>query len=188
MTSISRPQIKEKVIGVLLVIFAICFNFWFMGWPTLVLNAGLLIALLIWANFNTYYSQKLLWLYVMGVLLQMAHFSEEFFTGFYKVFPLLFNGNPWTSNQFLIFNIIWMLIFLTSLIGTFKGFNLSFLCLWFFIIIGCIGNGVFHIGLTLLRQKYFSGTVTAILLLAIGIITIKEIRNSAHKIDGHYGG
>lgn len=172
---------KENIIGALFATLAFAFNFWYMGFPILFLNIGLIISLIIWLNFNKSYSRKLSWLYLISILIQVAHFLEEYFTGFYKVFPSFFSDRPWTGNQFIAFNIIWLIIFLLASIGTFKNIKLSFLVLWFFIVVGCIGNAVLHIGSTLLRQQYFSGTVTAFFLLIMGVTMIKEIRNSLQK-------
>ena len=98
--------------------------------------------------------------------------------GFYKELPAIFNTNSWTGRQFIIFNIVWLIIFLFAAIGSFNNIKMSFLIVWFFILIGGIGNGIMHIGLSLLRKEYFPGTVTAVFLLAIGIIMLQNITGS----------
>lgn len=157
---------------------AIGFNFWLMGLPIIFLNAGLIISLFVWTNFNRSYSRNLSWLYLIGTLIQVTHFFEEYYTEFYKTLPSIFNAYPWTKKQFIIFNIIWLIVFLSAAIGTFKNNKLSFLIMWFFLIIGCIGNGILHIGLSLLQQKYFPGAVTAAFLFIIGIIMTREVTRS----------
>lgn len=176
-------QTKEKIIGILFVGVAIVFNFLFMGLPVIFLNVGLLISLLIWANLNRSYSRKLSWLYSIGILIQIGHFFEEYYTGFHKALPSIFNANSWTSNQFVIFNVVWLIIFLLAAIGTFKENKLSFLVLWFFLVIGCIGNGILHIGLSLLQQRYFPGTFTAFFLFITGVVMTREI---TRNFNGRY--
>jgi len=103
--------------------------------------------------------------------------------GFYKELPSIFNANSWTGSQFIIFNIVWLIIFLLAAIGSFKKFKLSFLIVWFFVLIGGIGNGIMHIGLSLLRKEYFPGSVTSVFLFAIGIIMIQNITSSFRTTD-----
>lgn len=169
---------KENIIAILFAAIAVGFNFWYMGLPVLFLNIGLAVSLIIWINFKNSYSRKLSWLYLTGILIQITHFLEEFYMGFYKELPSIFNANSWTGSQFILFNIVWLSIFLLAAIGSFNNIKLSFLIVWFFILIGGIGNGIMHIGLSLLRKEYFPGTVTAIFLFAIGIIMIHNITSS----------
>jgi len=169
---------KEKIAAVIFTAAAIAFNFLYMGVPVIFLNVGLAISLIIWLTFEKTYSRKLSVLFIIGILIQLAHFLEEYNTGLYKELPSMFNAAPWTGRQFVIFNITWLFIFLLAAIGAFKKIKLSYLILWFFVLIGAIGNGVFHIGLSLVRGEYFPGTVTAFFLLAIGIIMIQNIASS----------
>jgi hypothetical protein len=171
-------QTRENIIAILFTVVAIGFNFWFMGLTVVFLNIGLAVSLILWLNFTKIYSRRLSWLYMAGILIQLAHFMEEYYTGFYKDLPLIFNQNPWTGSQFLQFNIIWLIIFLLTAIASFKNIRLSFLVVWFFILIGGVGNGIMHIGLSLSRKEYFPGTVTAFLLFFIGLIMIKNIASS----------
>lgn len=64
------------------------------------------------------------------------------------------------------------------LIGTFKNYKPSFLVMWFFVVLGYLGNGILHMGLSLLRQEYFPGTVTAFFIFIIGVIVTREIARS----------
>jgi hypothetical protein len=154
------------------------FNFWYMGLPVIFLNIGLVVSLIIWLSLNKSYPRKLSNLYLIGVLIQITHFLEEYYMGLYKELPSIFNENPWTGSQFIIFNIVWLIIFLLAAIGSFNNIKVSYLIVWFFILIGGIGNGIMHIALSLLKKEYFPGTVTAIFLFAIGIIMIHNITSS----------
>ncbi|MFC4872608.1 hypothetical protein [Negadavirga shengliensis] len=104
-----------------------------MGLPVVILNVGLLVALIIWFSFKKDYSHVNPWLYLSGVFIQLTHFLEEYYTRFYERLPLLFDARPWTACQFLTFNIIWIIIFCISVIGVFKKIHLSFLIMWFFV-------------------------------------------------------
>jgi hypothetical protein len=169
---------KENIIVILFTAIATGFNFWYMGMPVLFLNIGLAVSLIIWLNYKKHYSRKLSWLYLTGILIQLTHFLEEYYMGFYKALPSIFNANPWSERQFIIFNMVWLIIFLLAAIGSFNNIKMSFLIVWFFILVGGIGNGIMHIGLSLLRKEYFPGTVTAVFLLAFGIIMILNIVSS----------
>jgi hypothetical protein len=175
-------QTKENTIAILFTVVAIGFNLWYMGLTVIFLNIGLGVSLILWLNFKKNYRKGLSWLYMAGILIQLTHFLEEYYTGFYKVLPLIFNENPWTRVQFLIFNIIWFIIFLLAAIGSFKNIRLSFLVVWFFILIGSVGNGIMHIGLSLSRKEYFPGTGTAFILFFIGLIMLKNITSSSITI------
>jgi hypothetical protein len=175
-------QTKENIIAILFTIIAIGFNFWYMGLLVIFLNIGLAVSFILWVNFKNSYSKRLSWLYIAGILIQLSHFLEEYYTGFYKALPTIFNANSWTGSQFIIFNIVWLIIFLLAAIGAIKNIRLSFLIVWFFIFIGGVGNGIMHIGLSLIRKEYFSGTVTAFFLFVIGLIMIKNITGSSMTI------
>ena len=176
-------QTKEKIFAILFTIVACGFNFGYMGLPVIFLNVGLVVSLILWLNFKKSYNRSLSKLYLIGILIQLTHFLEEYYTGFYKALPAIFNTDAWTGSQFIIFNIIWLIIFLLAAIGTIKNIRLSFLVMWFFVLIGGIGNGIMHIGLSLLQKEYFPGTVTAFFLFVIGIIMIQNITSSFTTID-----
>jgi len=178
-----RLQKIENIIAISFTLVAIGFNFLYMGFTVIFLNIGLAISLIVWLNFKKSYSRKLSCLYILGIIIQLMHFLEEYYTGFYKALPSIFNTNSWTGSQFIIFNIIWLSIFLLAAIGTFKKIRLSFLIVWFFILIGGVGNGIMHIGLSLIQKEYFPGTVTAFFLFVIGLIMIKTITSSSISID-----
>ena len=173
----------ENTIAISFTLVAIGFNFLYMGFSVIFLNIGLAVSLIVWLNFKNSYSRKLPLLYLIGILIQLAHFLEEYYMGFYKELPSIFNANSWTGSQFIIFNIVWLIIFLLAAIGSFKKFKLSFLIVWFFVLIGGIGNGIMHIGLSLLRKEYFPGSVTSVFLFAIGIIMIQNITSSFRTTD-----
>jgi uncharacterized membrane protein YhdT len=44
------------------------------------------------------------------VILQCAHFTEEWYTGFYRRFPEMLGLAPWPSAFFTLFNISWIAI------------------------------------------------------------------------------
>jgi hypothetical protein len=158
-------QPNEKIAGILFTAAAIGFNSWYMGRPVIFLNIGLAASLLPWLVLKTKCSKKLPRLYLAGILVLAAHFGEEYSAGFYKAMPQVFDAAPWTGTQFTLFNSLWLGIFLLAAAGVVKNIGLSWLVVWFFVLVGCIGNGILHIGMSMLRQEYFPGTVTAIPLL-----------------------
>lgn len=165
----------NNIAAFFIIILAVAFNFWYMGFPVIILNAGLLISLFAWVTYRKEYPASLNKLFITGIILQIIHFTEEYYTGFHRELPLLFNRTEWTESRFLTFNIIWILILSVSAYGAYKKIKLSYLFIWFFIFVVGIGNGIMHSLLSLTRGGYFPGTVSAIFLFITGIIMLRRV-------------
>jgi hypothetical protein len=46
----------------------------------------------------------------MTIVMQCAHFTEEWYTGFHRRFPEMLGLVPWSNTFFLFFNVIWIAI------------------------------------------------------------------------------
>ncbi|HKI79252.1 MAG TPA: HXXEE domain-containing protein [Ignavibacteriaceae bacterium] len=174
---------REKINGMLFTAAVITFNFLYMGKAVILLNIGIIISLLVWLNYKKEYNRKLIAFYIIGIVFHITHVLEEYKGEFYKILPSFFNATPWTANQFLIFNFIWLVIFVLAAIGAFNKFKLSYLVVWIFIIVGSIGNGIFHLGSSLMLGEYFPGSISAFFLFIAGILMVQNLTSSSIKIN-----
>jgi Protein of unknown function with HXXEE motif len=168
----SRPkQITwaNRIVGAILVAAAIFLNYKTMGPATNFLSGGLIVAYLVWAFGRWTYNVSALPLYLIGIGVQCLHFGEEYLTDFQQKFPALFGYN-WTVQRFVVFNLVWLGVFLLAAIGMWRKVTLAYLIVLFFAIIGEVANGIAHLSLSIARRSYFPGTITAPVILIIGIM------------------
>ena len=170
------------IISLALVASIIFLQVYFMGNAIGGLAGGFVIAWFVWL-FGSYQnkkaSKKLLILYASGIIIQCIHFTEEYYTGFQQKFPLLISDYSWSDPQFVWFNGVWMMVFIASAFGIRQKISLAYLFAWFFVLIGEIGNGIFHPALSLYTGSYFPGLYTSFLHLANGIFLFRELRKLA---------
>ncbi len=148
-----------------------------MGRAVIGLNAGLLLAFAVWAarpHLGASSRHRVLVPFVVGIGAQGLHFAEELLTGFPKEFPGLF-GYAWSNGQFAAFNLLWLTAFAAAAWGLRAGSRIALLVVWFFGLVGGLGNGALHVGMGVSRGAYFPGLVTAPLLLAIGWILVRRL-------------
>jgi hypothetical protein len=107
-------------------------------------------------------------LFLIGLAVQCLHFTEEFVTRFQDRFPALLGLHAWSENFFVVFNLIWLSIWVLSAVGLVKGYRLALFPVWFFAI-GGIVNGIAHPLLALLVEGYFPGLITSPLLGILGV-------------------
>jgi len=115
-------------------------------------------------------------IFFAALSIQFIHFAEEFTTGFYTKFALLYGGAPYSMNLFVIFNMIAYFIFTLACILVFTK-NLRFLMLpvLFYIIYGAIGNAISHTWWSLYLQSYFPGLITAQLYWVAGPLALSKL-------------
>lgn len=151
------------------VVAAILFQTLWLGLPALFLSVALVVSYALWISTDWQITPRLRGAFILGILIFLAHVTEEFITGFQQALPGLFNRAPWTSTQYLVFNGVWALIFFASAITLRPGRQLPVFIILFFAVAGGVGNGVVHLLLVLQRGDYFPGAWTAVFCLAIGI-------------------
>jgi hypothetical protein len=168
---------RDRILGALFVLLAIGAQVLFMGPAIALLCLGLLFAYMFWVTTRwTNNSSKILPIYLLAIFVQCLHFTEEYLTGFQVQYPRLL-GYRWSNQQFLIFNVIWLAIFVLAAVGVYRGVRLAYLIVFFLALAGGIGNGVGHIILTLKSWGYFPGAFTAPLCLAVGIALLLKLLN-----------
>jgi hypothetical protein len=106
--------------------------------------------------------------YLIGIGVFVLHATEEFRTGFQREMPALFGGT-WTNTQFVAFNAVWLVTFVIAAVTLSRRSPLPVLVVLFFMLAGCLGNGVMHLLLAVQAGGYFPGAWTAPLCFLVGI-------------------
>jgi hypothetical protein len=158
----------ERIAGAVFVAAAACANYKTMGPATNLLSAGLVLAYLTWVFGRWTHNVSAGPLYLLGIAAQCLHCGEEYLTGFQQKFPALF-GYEWSGQRFVVFNLIWLALFLLAAVGIWRKVSLAYLIVLFFVIIGQVANGIAHLAFAIARRSYFPGTITAPVILIIGI-------------------
>jgi len=110
----------------------------------------------------------------VAVLLQAAHFAEEWTTGFHRRFPELLGLSPWSTRFFVTFNLAWLAIWLLSLWGLSARRQAALFPLWF-LGLGCVANGLAHPLFALRAGGYFPGLVTSPLVGLAGLLLLRRL-------------
>jgi Protein of unknown function with HXXEE motif len=94
------------------------------------------------------------------IIVQCIHFIEEAMTGFNLKLGELLGIPAMSFGFFLIFNLVWIGIWIYSIFGLRSGNGFSFFAAWFLSIAGVL-NGIIHPLLSLMAGKYFPGTISS---------------------------
>lgn len=116
---------------------------------------------------------------LLGVLVHGGHFAEEAATGFHRQFPAMLGLTEWPLEFFLIFNLIWMAIWLACLPAMRRSPRLAAFPIWF-LAIASTANGVVHPLLALLVGGYFPGLWTSPLAGLAGLGLLRQLLHPAH--------
>jgi uncharacterized protein with HXXEE motif len=166
---------RDRLLGAVCVIVALYLHFRMMGQATSFLSLGLVIAYGLWASVRwNNEPAAILPVYLLGLCVQCLHFCEEYLTGFQQSFPTLF-GVQWSDRQFVAFNLVWLSIFVLAALGVLNKIRLAYLFVFFFALIGGIGNGIGHLALCIIQQRYFPGSLTAPLCLIVGVTLLVRL-------------
>jgi len=146
-----------------------------MGPVVILLNAGLIASLLAWLTTGGGhpYPKRLVGpVYLASITIQILHFSEEYTGRLFELAPPLFNLSPLPAQKFLVFNLIWIGIFLVAAVGVLRRIRLALLPVWFMALIGGIGNSIFHTWLAVQSGGYVPGLATALVNLPVGVALV----------------
>ncbi|MBI1211920.1 MAG: HXXEE domain-containing protein [Alphaproteobacteria bacterium] len=110
------------------------------------------------------------------LLVQAAHFGEEYATEFYRLFPERLGLASWSAQFFVIFNLIWLSLWLGAIAAAYVGRArlYSAIVLWF-LAIAAIGNGIAHPLFAISARGYFPGLITAPLLGIAGLFLARSL-------------
>ena len=107
-------------------------------------------------------------LFVVGILVQSAHFAEEYATGFYRLFPTALGLTPWSAWFFVAFNLTWLGIWVWAAFTMRTRSRAAYFAIWFFALAAVL-NGVAHPLLAIRAGGYFPGLVSAPVLGVVGV-------------------
>jgi hypothetical protein len=113
--------------------------------------------------------------FLIGLAAQCIHFVEEFVTRFQDRFPALLGLPPWSANFFVVFNLIWLSVWILSAIGLRRGYRFALFPVWFFAI-GAIANGIAHPILAVIAHGYFSGLITSPIVGVSGVLLWRRLQ------------
>jgi hypothetical protein len=165
----------ERIIGAAFVAMAIFISYKVMGPASIILNLGLIVSYLIWATAIWLNDPPAIFsLYLLGIAIQGLHFYEEYLTGFQRKFPAFF-GYEWSDRRFVVFNLVWLSLFVLSAFGLLLKFRLAYLPAFFFALVGEIGNGIAHLALSVAQRRYFPGLFTAPVVLVVGLVLLSRL-------------
>jgi len=86
-------------------------------------------------------------------------------------------SDPWSARQFLIFNLVWLGIFVLAGLGMARGWRPAFVVALFLALGGGIGNGLGHLMLVVRAGGYFPGADTApLVFLAGSVLALRLLR------------
>jgi hypothetical protein len=163
------------IAAVILTAGAVGLNTLIMGRAVILLNIGLIASLLAWlaAGVGQTQPHRLVGpLFLASIAVQMLHLIEEYGGRFYELLPALFDQDPWQPQRFVVFNLVWIGIFLVAAVGVFKRVRLAYLAVWFMALVGGIGNAVLHTWLAIQSTGYAPGVATALINLPLGIALV----------------
>lgn len=105
----------------------------------------------------------------------MLHFAEEYVTGFYQAFPVLFGGQAYSVNTFVVFNMCAYCLFLIGGIILHQQKRALMMMPLFFISYGVLGNAISHLAFSLMVQGYFPGLYTSFAYWVLAPLLIKSL-------------
>jgi len=92
--------------------------------------------------------------------LQCIHFVEEAATGFNERFPALLGFPSMPFSFFVVFNVVWIAIWIASIPGLRSSRRIAFFAAWFLAIAGTL-NGIAHPLMAVTARGYFPGLVSS---------------------------
>jgi hypothetical protein len=104
----------------------------------------------------------------LAVVVQGIHFAEEAATGFHDRLGPLFGVPGMPFSLFVVFNLVWLGIWIVSVPGLQALHPVAFFAAWFLAIAGMF-NGIAHPLLAVAAGEYFPGLVSSPI---IGIVSI----------------
>jgi hypothetical protein len=154
-----------------------------MGRATSLLVAAMVLSYALWVRQSEWPPpESIISVYAAAVLVQCAHLVEEYLTGFYRVFPPVFGADPWSERRFLIFNLVWLTIFVVAGFALARSKRGAYLVAVFLAIGGGIGNGLGHLALSARAGGYFPGAYTGVLALLVGSLLTQRLMRRPRQV------
>lgn len=174
---------KSTLVAPMLVAGVLTALFWILssGWSLRVTFVpGMITAavLYLYVRRRRLWSERLNELYLLGLACQLLHFAEEYLTHFDQRFPVLFGGEPYPRDIFVVFNLFSYAVFIIGWLGVKRGIQPLFIPALFFVTYRMIGNAIMHVVFCIMVGGYFPGIYTSLLYWVLGPLTLREILHS----------
>jgi hypothetical protein len=171
----SPVSARDRVAGAVVVLVVLAAQTRWMGPAIIFLSSGLVVAYGAWATVRWRNDgAEVLPAYLLAIVVQCLHFTEEYLTGFQHQFPRLF-GHDWSDAQFVTFNMLWLAAFVLAALGVSRRVPLAYLIVLFLALIGGVGNGISHLVLSATYRRYFPGLITAPFCLLLGFTVLARL-------------
>lgn len=178
----ASPRIEDALTG-LVVAGAAALMLATMGRAVALLVIALGLSYAIWLTRGAWpESRRMVPVLIAAVIVQCAHLGEELWSGFYRAFPLVMGVGPWSERQFVVFNAVWLAVFVAAILGVAHGWRPAYVATLFLAVGGGIGNGLGHIALAIQTGGYFPGLYTAPVVLVVGIMLLTRHRPAARSV------
>lgn len=118
---------------------------------------------------------RVLPLYLAALAVQFLHFAEEYITGFNVLWPALFGATPYAAGTFVAFNMAAYTAFILGALALYRGVRPPMLLVWFFAVMGVMGNAVLHPIYCLVVGGYFPGLWTSLAYLVLGPLLLRRL-------------
>jgi hypothetical protein len=148
-----------------------------MGRAVALLTLALGASYLIWLTRADWQNNRgILPIFLIAIAVQTAHLTEEIWSRFYREFPPVLGAAPWSERQFVIFNLLWLALFVLTAVGVARQWRPAYVGTLFLGIGGGVGNGLGHLALTIRANGYFSGAYTAPIVLLVALLLLARHR------------
>jgi len=113
-------------------------------------------------------------LLLVAITVESVHFVEELTTGFHHRFPEFLGLADWPTAFFVVFNLVWIALWILSAFGVRAGVEAAYFPIWF-LVIGMMLNGIVHPLLALASGGYFPGLVTSPVTGVLGFVLCPKL-------------
>jgi len=181
MDKAKSESIIEVVVPVLLTIaISTALVYLSHGWSlTSIFVPALVIALFVYLRTKERIlknTQSILPIYLIALGVQFLHFAEEYVTQFYSRWPVeIFGAEPYSANLFVFVNMFGYMIFILGAVALLQNVKLGGFIIWFFAVMGVIGNAILHPIYAIMVGGYFPGLLTSLLNFIIGPILVGKM-------------
>jgi hypothetical protein len=122
----------------------------------------------------------------LTVVLQIGHLAEELTTHFFTRFPEFFGLTAWPLNFFLVFNAVWIAVWVLAIWRLPSWKRYATFPLWF-LGIASAANGVIHPILALAASDYFPGLWTSPIVGTAGVVLVHRLTQATDGIVTRLG-
>ncbi len=122
----------------------------------------------------------------VAVGVQSVHFAEEAATGFHERLGALFGLPGMPLAFFIVFNLMWLGVWVASVPGLRSARTAAFFAAWFLAIAGMF-NGIAHPLLAIAAGGYFAGLVSSPFIGVVSVWLWLRLRRATRPMGGAGG-